>query len=100
MISRRIPINPTHDRYPRLAAYIADAGHGGEKCLMAWCAGCLGGEDYAEGVAEVADVQDCNTRAQGAKTYHLLVSFRPEDETRLAPEVFQDIERRFAAALG
>lgn len=38
--------------------------------------------------------------AQGAKTYHLLVSFRPEDETRLAPEVFQDIERRFAAALG
>lgn len=100
MISRRIHIDPKHDRYARLAAYIADAGHGGEKCLMSWCAGCLGGEDYEEGISEVVDVQQCNTRAQGAKTYHLLISFRPKDETRLSPEVFKDIERRFAAALG
>lgn len=100
MISRRIHIDPKHDRYHRLAAYIADAGHGGEKCLMSWCAGCLGGEDYKEGISEVVDVQQCNTRAKGAKTYHLLISFRPEDEARLSPEVFKDIERRFAAALG
>lgn len=100
MISRRIHIGPKHDRYARLAAYIAGTGHDGEKCLMAWCVGCLGGEDYEEGINEMVDVQQCNTRAQGAKTYHLLISFRTEDEARLWAEVFKDIERRFAAALG
>ena len=71
-----------------------------EKCLMAWCAGCLAGDDYKLGIQEVLDVQALNSRTTKEKTYHLLVSFRPEDEMKLSPEVFKAIEERFAAALG
>lgn len=100
MISKRIGITPKNDDYARLAAYIADAGHEGEKALMSWCAGCLGGDEYTEGIAEVLDTQDKNTRSVKTKTYHLVVSFRPEDEAKLTPEAFKAMEERFAVALG
>ena len=99
MISKRIGIEPKNDNYARLAVYIADAGHESEKALLSWCSGCFGDDDYAAGMEEAMKTQAMNTRA-GAKTYHLVVSFRPEDEARLTPEVFNTIEERFAAALG
>ncbi|MDL2313708.1 relaxase/mobilization nuclease domain-containing protein [Desulfovibrio sp. OttesenSCG-928-C14] len=99
MISKRVFIDAGNDNYARLAAYIADAGPSGEKCLMSWAEGLLGGDDYAEGIVEAVDVQAQNTRA-ASKTYHLVISFRPEDEDKLTPEAFKAIEQRFAAALG
>ena len=99
MISKRIFIDAANDNYARLAAYIADAGHKGEKNLLCWCAGCAG-DDYQDSIAEVLDVQALNTRTQKGKTYHLIISFRPEDEARLTPEVLKAIEERFAVALG
>lgn len=99
MISKRVFINAGNDNYARLAAYIAAAGPSGEKCLINWCEGMLGGEDYAEGIAESLDVQTRNTRA-ASKTYHLVISFRPEDEAKLTLETFKAIEARFACALG
>ena len=99
MISKRVGIAPKNDNYARLAAYIADAGHDGEKSLSSWCAGCLGDDDYAAGMEEAVKTQERNPRG-GAKTYHMVVSFRPEDEAKLTPEVCKDIEARFAAALG
>ncbi|WP_332248638.1 TraI/MobA(P) family conjugative relaxase [Desulfovibrio sp. 3_1_syn3] len=71
-----------------------------EKCLMSWCAGCWAGDDYELAIQEVADTQALNMRTTQEKTYHLIVSFRPEDETRLTPETFKAIEERFALALG
>lgn len=71
-----------------------------EKCLMSWCAGCWAGDDYELAIQEVTDTQALNTRTTQEKTYHLIVSFRPEDETRLTPEAFKAIEVRFAQALG
>ncbi|WP_346773697.1 TraI/MobA(P) family conjugative relaxase [Desulfovibrio sp. ZJ369] len=71
-----------------------------EKCLMSWCAGCWAGDDYELAMQEVADTQALNTRTSQEKTYHLIVSFRPEDESRLTPEAFRAIEDRFAQALG
>ncbi len=41
-----------------------------------------------------------NTRSKMTKTYHLVVSFRPEDEAKLSAETFIDIEKAFAQALG
>ena len=99
MISKRVFINAGNDNYARLAAYIAETGPAGEKCLVNWCEGMLGGDDYAEGIAEAQDVQARNTRA-ASKTYHLVISFRPEDEEKLTPDVFKAIEARFASALG
>lgn len=100
MISKKVGISPKYDNYARLAEYIADAGHKGEKSLMHWCAGCLGDDDYGNGIAEAVDVQAMNTRTEKSKTYHLVISFRPEDEAKLTPEVFRAIEERFAVALG
>ena len=103
MISRRIARKPANDNYRRLAAYIAAAGHGehgGEKCLLAWCAGCWAGDDYDLAVKEVADTQALNMRTTREKTYHLMISFRPEDEAKLTPDMFKAIEEEFAKALG
>ncbi|MEA4855373.1 TraI/MobA(P) family conjugative relaxase, partial [Solidesulfovibrio sp.] len=100
MISRRIPRKSENDSYRRLARYIADAGCSGEKCLLTWCAGCWAGNDYELAIQEVIDTQTLNTRTTKEKTYHLIVSFRPEDEPNLTPEVLKAIEEEFAPALG
>ena len=103
MISRHIPIEPANDNYGRLAKYLArldEYADEKEKPLMTWCAGCLGGDDYREGIAEATDTQALNTRSKANPTYHLVVSFRPEDEARLTPDTLREIERRFAAVLG
>ncbi|KHK02916.1 TraI/MobA(P) family conjugative relaxase [Desulfovibrio sp. TomC] len=100
MISRRIARKPGNDNYRRLAKYIADASRDGEKCLLTWCIGCWADDDYELAVQEVSDTQELNTRTTKEKTYHLIVSFRPEDEMRLTPEVLKAIEAEFAKALG
>jgi len=101
MISRHIECEPQNDGYRRLANYIADAGHDGEKCLMSWCAGCWAGDDeYQLAIQEAVDTQTLNLRTTKEKTYHLLISFRPEDEAKLTPEIFREIETEFAKVLG
>jgi len=100
MISKHVAYEAAHDNYGALARYIADAGHEGEKCLASWSAGCLADDDYELAIVEAQAAQALNTRSQKEKTYHLLISFRPEDEARLTPEDFKAIEKRFAAALG
>ena len=100
MISKHVHYEAAHDNYGALARYIADAGHEGEKCLASWCAGCTADDDYDLAIIEAQAVQEMNTRSQKEKTYHLLVSFRPEDEASLTPEAFKAIEERFAAVLG
>lgn len=99
MIAKRIDAKPKNDNYGQLGKYIADASHEGEKLLFAWYAGCLS-ETYETALVEIEATQAMNTRCQGEKTYHLMVSFRPEDEAKLTPEAFQDIERAFSLALG
>ena len=100
MIGKHVSCKPENDSYGRLARYIADAGHDGEKCLVSWSTGCWSGDDYDLGILEAEAVQDLNTRSSKEKTYHLLVSFRPEDEAKLTLEAFKSIEERLAQALG
>jgi len=100
MISRRIARKPENDNYRRLASYIADAGRKGEKCLLTWCTGCWAGDEYDLAIQEVVDTQDLNTRTSKEKTYHLIVSFRTEDEAKLTPTVLKEIEVELAKALG
>jgi hypothetical protein len=99
MIARRIDRKAHNDNYRALALYIADAGHGGEKALMSWCAGGLD-DQYRSAIVETEATQALNTRSAKTKTYHLLVSFRPEDEATLTPDIFKGMERDFAQALG
>lgn len=102
MIPRRIDREDGGDNYRALALYIADATIGdiqGEKTLHSWY---LGGqtEDYLEGMIEVEATQALNFKSDGPKTYHLMVSFRPEDEALLSPQVLEEIELILAQALG
>lgn len=116
MISKRIHCEPGNDNYGRLANYIQDADKPtrdfqrtaeyiadyegeGEKVLHKWQAGCQA-DDYALAITEVQATQALNTRSKKEKTYHLLISFRPEDEHRLTPEVMEEIEQEFAETLG
>jgi hypothetical protein len=100
MISRRIPCLPENDDYRRLARYIADASHDCEKALMSWCAGCWSDDEYELAIKEVELVQAMNIRTSKEKTYHLMISFRPEDEAKLTSDIFQAIELEFAKTLG
>ena len=101
MISKKQPSPaPQNDNYARLANYIADASHKGEKCLFAWSAGCMAGDDFQLGISEVLATQACNERTRKEKTYHLVVSFHPEDEQRLQKQDFEKMEKEFADVLG
>ncbi|MBM9616832.1 relaxase/mobilization nuclease domain-containing protein [Desulfobulbus rhabdoformis] len=99
MIAKRINIEKGNDNSCRLGRYIADASHDGEKLLFAWHEGCLS-ETYEAALIEIEATQGMNQRCQGSKTYHLMVSFRPEDEPRLSRENIITIEKAFADALG
>ncbi|SIN93120.1 TraI/MobA(P) family conjugative relaxase [Halodesulfovibrio marinisediminis] len=101
MISKKQPSpSPQNDNYARLANYIADASHKGEKCMAVWSVGCMAGEDFQLGISEVLVTQACNERTKKEKTYHLIVSLRPEDESKLSEQAFKDIEKQFAEVLG
>lgn len=100
MISKHVHYEAAHDNYGALAHYIAGAGREGEKCLVSWSSGCAADDDYELAILEAQATQSMNTRSQKEKTYHLLVSFRPEDEAKLTPDTFKSIEERFAATLG
>ena len=102
MIARRIDRDVANDNYRALALYAADAAIGalqGEKTFHSWYAGGEA-ETYLEGLVEVEATQALNTTTGEEKTYHLMVSFRPEDEDKLTREVLEDIERIYADALG
>lgn len=102
MISKHIHCKAGNDNYKRLADYIAAAKHARkqEKCLHSWCAGCIDNEDYESSITEVELTQSLNTRSEKEKSYHLIVSFRKEDEGKLTKEDFKNIEQEFAKALG
>ena len=90
---------PQHYNYKRLGNYCRDKEHEGEKCLMSWFAGC-NAPDYDLALEEIKATQAMNTRAKSDKTYHLEISFHPEDEAKLTSEAYQRIERAFAEELG
>lgn len=99
MICKRIDIKAGNGNIVALGNYIASAGHEGEKKLFAWHEGCLATE-YTAAITEIAATQEMNTRTTKNKTYHLVVSFRPEDESKLTLDMFKDIESNIAKALG
>lgn len=88
-----------HDSYDLAANYVADIVHGGEKMLFRWHEGCEA-DSYELGIQEVLATQSLNTRSKKEKTYHMVVSFHPEDEAKLTEQVFHEIEQTFAQALG
>ena len=77
-------------------------GKGEERCTW-YMAGNLGGlhrrEDAKLAVEVMELLQDGNVRAKGDRTYHLVISFHPEDR-RLTPVELKDVVCRAARAAG
>ena len=91
----------TESRLGKLVPYML-RGKGEERCTW-YLAGNLEGldrEEDAELAVEVMEVlQRGNVRAKGNKTYHLVISFHPEDR-RLTPAELEDVVRRAVSAAG
>lgn len=99
MIAKRIDREPKNDNYYDLAMYVADARNKGEKLLFKWQSGCLS-DEFEEALIEIGATQSLNKRSQKEKTYHLMISFRPQDEDRFSEEMLRQTEEAIAAALG
>jgi hypothetical protein len=105
MIAKVINHKTSVDSYKIISNYINDAKNknsgksSGEKVLMSWHEGCLT-DEYDVAVREVEATQAMNVRSRREKTFHLVVSFRPEDEAVLTPELYKEIEKNIAEALG
>ncbi|NNE20602.1 MAG: relaxase/mobilization nuclease domain-containing protein [Myxococcales bacterium] len=77
-------------------------GKGGERCTW-YMTGNLAGLDRREDAELAVDVmellQDGNVRAKGDRTYHLIISFHPEDR-RLTSTELEDVVCRAVRAAG
>ncbi|MGB5522545.1 MAG: TraI/MobA(P) family conjugative relaxase [Polyangiales bacterium] len=91
----------TRSRLSRLVPYML-RGQGKERCTW-YMAGNLAGLDRREDAGLAVDVmellQDGNRRAKGNKSYHLVISFHPQDR-RLAPAELEDVVRRTVRTAG
>lgn len=98
MISKKSPRRRDgRSSFKRLADYLLDKKHGGEKVLWQRLSHCLA-DDPELAVKEVLATQALNRRARSDKTYHLIISFRAGEKP--PPEQLITIEERFCQALG
>lgn len=98
MIAKHIPMRTVaKSDYRELVRYITDPQTKQERVGAIAVTNCIQ-QDALDAAFEVQAVQSLNTRAEGDKTYHLVISFR-EGENPSA-DVLQEIERRIADALG
>jgi hypothetical protein len=83
--------------WKKTADYILDRKGGGERVEAIRVTNCAN-EEPGLALAEIANIQERNTRSKADKTYHLIVSFPPgEKPTR--PQL-HDIEDRLCEAIG
>jgi hypothetical protein len=91
----------TVSRLSKLVPYML-RGKGEERCTW-YTAGNLEGLDRRDdaelAVAVMELLQEGNVRAKGNKTYHLVISFHPEDR-RLNPAELKDVVRRAVRSAG
>lgn len=98
MISKQIPMRDARkSSYADLAKYICDS-QGKQERVGDIRFTNFNNESLDWAIREALAVQQLNQRAEADKTYHLLISFAPDEQP--APEVLRDIEDRMCAAIG
>lgn len=101
MISMHICPKASDHNTRKLGQYVWDASHKGEKCLMAWTQGfCDEQISLTAAIRTMQGTQAQNTKCKTAKNYHLVITFRPEDENKLTPDIYKKIEKTFSEKLG
>ncbi len=103
MIAKKIPKQSgISDNFERLGRYIADADHPGEKLRGCWFGNCNAGagiEDLEVALIEIEATRMMRPEATD-KTYHLVVSFRPGEESKLGDGALRKIAGGYVDALG
>jgi len=93
--------NTTNSRISQLVPYMLK-GKGGERCTW-YIAGNLEGLDRREdadlALSVMQLIQEGNVRTKRDKTYHVVISFHPNDRT-LADRELEDVVRRTVGAVG
>lgn len=97
MIAKRSTRKDGRSSVRDLMKYLLDTKEQNERVIYSHFSNCLADEP-ALAMKEIEAVQAMNTRAQGNKTYHLIVSFREGDQP--TPEQLGAIEQGMAEALG
>ena len=98
MIAKHVPMRSVgHSDFAGLVGYITDEQDKTERLGLVRMTNCAAGTVQAA-IDEVLATQHLNTRAQGDKTYHLLIGFAPGENP--PPEVLAAIEVRLCAVLG
>lgn len=101
MISMHICPKTGDHNTRKLGQYVWDASHKGEKCLMAWTQGfCDEQISLTAAIRTMQGTQAQNMKCKTAKNYHLVITFRPEDENKLTPDIYKKIEKIFSEKLG
>jgi Relaxase/Mobilisation nuclease domain/Large polyvalent protein-associated domain 7 len=83
--------------WKKTADYILDRKGGGERVDAVRVTNCANDEPGLA-LAEIANIQERNTRSTADKTYHLIVSFPPGEAP--TPAQLHDIEDTLCAAIG
>jgi hypothetical protein len=97
VIAKHIAREHKASSYQKLVAYIRDIKNNGRKVLAEWSTNCLAKTlELCE--REIVATQAMNNRTQVNKTYHLVLSFHPEDQ--LTQAVMADIENAVCSAIG
>ncbi|EKQ8286778.1 relaxase/mobilization nuclease domain-containing protein [Salmonella enterica] len=99
MISRHIPMrNVKKSSFVELAKYLQDPQNKQERVGVIKVTNCHQENILDAARYDIEATQRLNTRAEGDKTYHLVVSFRPGENP--SQEVLDAAEERICAAMG
>lgn len=98
MIVKHVPMNTVRkSNFGDLARYVSDPQERNERVGDIRITNCHA-DELADAALEVMATQARNTRAEGDKTYHLIISFRAEEEPATATLI--EIEQRICVGLG
>jgi hypothetical protein len=99
MIAKHVPMRSTRrSNFAELVDYVTDEQGKEVRLGDVTITNCESGEWLQAAVAEVLATQRLNTRAEGDKTYHLLISFPAGEEP--SREVLREIEEMICAGIG
>jgi len=98
MIAKHIPVKTQNaSRFARLVDYITDSQRKTERVGVVCISNCVC-ENTDDAVIEILATQRMNMRAISDKTYHLIISFQPDD--RVSEQNLAEIEERLCEGLG
>ena len=109
MIAKRIEKKGAKSSYKKLVDYLLDKKNEGEKVLYSWETNTvnevvfgdpdyLGAKNHDLAVREIEYNQELNTRAKSCKTYHLVFSFRSNENPDI--KTIKEIESALCQAIG